>query len=131
MAAPSRRSLNNEKVCENCGKTFLAKTAITRFCYDDRCLRDRNAKRKKVFKDGLLAPAPAKMKMKKRDLKEWNKNFPIGTRVILTKDTGEEVQTVIRSKGWLLGNGMPLVLVDGIRGGYSISRIRKDNQNAS
>ncbi len=124
--APSRRSLSNERVCENCGQTFLAKTSKTRFCYDEKCMRDRNAKRKKKSYDPR---APRPTKMKKSELKQWNKDFPIGTRVILTKDNQEEIKTTVRSKGWLLGNGMPLVLVEGIRGGYSISRIRKDEQD--
>jgi len=130
---PSRRIKNVSAVCENCGKAFLAKTSITRFCYDEKCIRERNAKRlvkkKKILPFDELAPAP--VKMKKRELKAWNKEFPVGTCVIVTKDLREQFRTVIRSKGWLLENGYPLVLVNGIRGGYSISRIRKDEQDAN
>lgn len=43
MAKPTRRIANVEKVCEFCGKRFLAKTVITRFCYDEACRKDRSS----------------------------------------------------------------------------------------
>ena len=55
-------------------------------------------------------------------------DWPIGTAVILTKDDSSEVCTKTRSAPWILGGHTPVIMVEGIGGGYSLSRIRLDKR---
>lgn len=56
----------------------------------------------------------------------WNETYPIGIRVRVTSvaaHDGRPAQTfdsVTRSKCWALGDGNPVVLVEGKTGGYSV-----------
>lgn len=52
--------------------------------------------------------------------------WPVGTPVIVTKDNGSELETVISSEPWTL-NGFKVILVKGISGCYLLSRVRKTN----
>lgn len=54
----------------------------------------------------------------------WNAAHPSGTPVTLTKDDGSTIETATRSVAWALGNGEPVVLVEGITGCYALDRIR-------
>lgn len=54
----------------------------------------------------------------------WNKTVPIGTTVEVTKDLGEIIETKTRSEAWVLGGHTPVLLLEGIRGGYSLERVR-------
>lgn len=54
---------------------------------------------------------------------DFNKWYPVGTAVILTKDGGEEIHTNTRSIAWDLC-GTPVVKVSGRSGGYDLERIR-------
>lgn len=49
---------------------------------------------------------------------------PIGTAVIVTRDDGRELTTKTRSEPWELC-GTPVIMVDGISGGYALERVRK------
>lgn len=49
---------------------------------------------------------------------------PVGTAVEVTKDDGGKVITKTRSIAWRLGDGAPVVMVDGISGGYLLTRVR-------
>lgn len=59
-----------------------------------------------------------------RALESWNHEHPIGSRVVVTHDNGETVETTVRGRAVLLGGHLPVVWVDGISGGINISRIR-------
>jgi len=54
---------------------------------------------------------------------EFNEWYEVGHPVIVTKDDGSEVRTNTRSVAWDLC-GTPVVMVNGIRGGYMLSRVR-------
>lgn len=54
---------------------------------------------------------------------EWNERNPIGTKVDVTLDDGAVKQTKTRSVAWL-ASGTPVVMVEGISGGYSLSRVQ-------
>lgn len=56
-------------------------------------------------------------------IEEWNAWYLPGHPVIVTKDDGTEVQTNTRSEAWDLC-GTPVVLLDGISGGYRLSRCK-------
>ncbi len=49
---------------------------------------------------------------------------PAGTDVEVTLDSGRVIRTKTRSAAWDTGSGHGLVLLDGIRAGYSLSRVR-------
>jgi hypothetical protein len=53
----------------------------------------------------------------------FNKACPIGTPVTVTKDLGEQIETVTRSEAWIIGGHSGVVLLKGISGGYLIDRV--------
>lgn len=55
---------------------------------------------------------------------EWNAANAVGANVIVTKDMGEEVHTKTRSAAWVLSGHTAVVMVEGISGGYLLSRVR-------
>lgn len=59
-----------------------------------------------------------------RDVKAWNRDYPEGTPVYVVKDLGEVLETATRSVAWMAGGAHAMVLVDGISGGYILSRVR-------
>lgn len=54
---------------------------------------------------------------------EWNAKYPIGTVVDVRRNEGPVTRTKTRSVAWILGHGAPVVLVDGISGGYGLDWI--------
>lgn len=57
----------------------------------------------------------------KREIEEWT--HPVGTVVDVRRDDGTTLRTKTRSRPWLLC-GSAVVLVEGISGGYRLSRVR-------
>lgn len=53
----------------------------------------------------------------------WNRAAPVGTKVVLTDDRGEQHQTRTRSLAWSMC-GSPVVMVEGRSGGYLCERLR-------
>ncbi len=53
----------------------------------------------------------------------WNIHYPAGTAVKVVKDRGDILETRTRSEAWLTPSGGVLVSVEGISGGYSLSRV--------
>jgi hypothetical protein len=49
---------------------------------------------------------------------------PMGTEVLVTKDDGLEYPTRTRSAPWTVADRTPLILLEGITGGYALSRVR-------
>jgi hypothetical protein len=60
----------------------------------------------------------------------WNKLHPIGTAVTVTKDDGRKLFTVTRSEAWLLGSGTAVISVEGISGGYKLTRVSAQRRAA-
>ena len=54
----------------------------------------------------------------------WNRDHPVGTKVIVTRDDGTEFESKTRSKAWALGDHTAVVKVKGITGGYRLDRVR-------
>lgn len=52
-----------------------------------------------------------------------NTELPIGTKVNVRRDNGDILETVTKSKPWLLGGHTWVVLVHGISGCYDLHRI--------
>jgi len=55
---------------------------------------------------------------------EWNAAFPVGTAVTVTRDNGTVEHIRTRSVAWQLPSGSPIVLLDGISGGYLLTRVK-------
>lgn len=67
----------------------------------------------------------AAQKAEARTWKDWQANpVPVGTPVEVTKDDGSILTTTTRSAPWRLGDVTPVILVDGISGGYLLTRVR-------
>ena len=61
---------------------------------------------------------------------DWNDKYPPGTPVHLVNDDQQVEHTRTRTPAWLLGDGTPVVSVEGRTGGYLMDRIsvREDEQ---
>jgi hypothetical protein len=58
-------------------------------------------------------------------LDKFNAHVPVGTRVGVCLVRGDpEYATKTRSRAWPLGDGSPVVLIEGRTGGYHLSFIR-------
>ena len=61
----------------------------------------------------------------------WSIQHPVGTTVDVELDDGSVLQTTTRSVAWTLGDGTAVVMVEGIRGGYRLSRVTPREKKAS
>lgn len=52
----------------------------------------------------------------------WNHSCPVGTRVLVLWDNGAQSETVTRSEAWQLGDGSPVVMIQGVVGCYALER---------
>jgi hypothetical protein len=59
-----------------------------------------------------------------RRVEKFNLRNPPGTPVVVTKDDGTRLETKTRSIAWIVGGKFPVVMVEGISGGYSLDRVR-------
>lgn len=71
-----------------------------------------------------MNPRNANLRAQEELVARW-KYVPEGTPVIVTKDGGEKFPTKTRSIPWLLGGHTAVIMVDGISGAYSLSRIQR------
>lgn len=55
----------------------------------------------------------------------WNKDNPIGTSVIITKNDLEKIRTKTSSSAWLIGS-IPVIQIEGVAGCYALDRVRRD-----
>jgi hypothetical protein len=53
----------------------------------------------------------------------FNRSCPVGTHVAVVRDDGSVLETKTRSEAWLVGDGTPVVMVEGISGGYLLERV--------
>ena len=60
---------------------------------------------------------------------DWNKLYPVGTPVVLTDDFGKKHKTKTRSIAWVAGT-QAIVSVEGRTGGYSLYRIKADEETS-
>ena len=57
-------------------------------------------------------------------VEHWNARRPVGQPVTVLKDDGTSVVTKTRSPAWALPSGPAVVMVDGIAGGYLLTRVQ-------
>jgi hypothetical protein len=61
-------------------------------------------------------------RMSALEVENWNLKHPVGTRVILQKDSGEAKPTVTRSEAELSASGHAVCWFEGVSGYYLLSR---------
>ena len=54
---------------------------------------------------------------------DWNKRYAVGQKVVVATDDHSTVFTKTRSPAWDLGGHTPVVMVEGIAGGYALDRV--------
>jgi hypothetical protein len=59
-----------------------------------------------------------------RAVSDWNDRYPVGTQVTVEMDSGEIRATKTRSSAWLLSGHTAVIMLEGITGGYLLSRVR-------
>ncbi len=68
---------------------------------------------------------------KEQELVErWNKLHQIGAAVTVKKDDGSKLNTVTRSVAWMLSGHTAVILVEGISGCYSLTRVSARKESA-
>lgn len=60
-----------------------------------------------------------------RLVEEWNAACPVDTAVEVTLDDGKIMKSRTTTPAWVMGGHSAMVTVDGISGGYMLSRVRK------
>jgi len=55
----------------------------------------------------------------------WNRFVRVGDDVDVTLDDGSKRRTKTRSEAWVAAGGVALVQVEGIAGGYRLSRVMR------
>ena len=55
----------------------------------------------------------------------WNRFVRVGDDVDVTLDDGSKRRTKTRSEAWVAAGGMALVQVEGIGGGFRLSRVMR------
>lgn len=76
------------------------------------------------MKGGTHEQAQAKL------VEDWNRDFQVGTEVVVTKDDGSKVSTKTRSEAYMLGacrdypGHTAVILLEGINGCYMLERVR-------
>lgn len=70
----------------------------------------------------LKEPKKWTAKLAEQAMEEFNRLYPVGTRVLLQKDV-EQVETTVSSEPWTVGSYTPIARFKGISGGYLITRV--------
>lgn len=71
----------------------------------------------------MMVNHPNRSKRRSFTAAEWNQAHRPGTAVIVTLDSGARKWTRTRSEAWELGHGQPVVMLEGISGGYDLARV--------
>lgn len=66
------------------------------------------------------------LKKLQKEVDTFNAKCPVGSKVIVTKDLGEEVHTTVTHEATILGGHTAVGWFDGIVGCYLLSRARSD-----
>lgn len=68
----------------------------------------------------IAHPNPRKMEAMASD---WNSKHPIGSKVEVTLDDGSIKATKTSSEAWVMGGHTAVIKLEGVSGGYSLSRV--------
>jgi hypothetical protein len=64
------------------------------------------------------------LKVLQKTVDAWNAKYPVGTKVVVTLDSGERKETVTRSEAEVLSGHSAVIWIEGIRGCYLLDRVR-------
>jgi hypothetical protein len=70
----------------------------------------------------LSAAEATRLREAKIEVELWNRWYPIGTKVVLHKDSGDHFETTTRSEAEVSASGHAVCWFDGISGYYLLSR---------
>ena len=56
------------------------------------------------------------------EAENWNLKYPVGTPVVLSKDSGEQKQTKTRSEAYVCDSGQAVCFFEGVSGYYLLDR---------
>ncbi len=76
------------------------------------------------------------VKKLKKKVDDWNVKHSIGIKVSVLLDSGESLISNTRSEAWMLGSSSqheghtPVIKVDGIPGGYLLTRVTPIKEDA-
>lgn len=54
---------------------------------------------------------------------DWNAKYPVGTEVVLKRDSDQEMRTKTRSAAYTSDSGYPVVFLEGVTGYYIMDRV--------
>lgn len=60
---------------------------------------------------------------KEQQVEAWNVEHPVGSKVVVTRDSGVMFETTVKHPATVLGGHSPVAWVHGIAGCYDIGRI--------
>lgn len=58
------------------------------------------------------------------EVEKFNAAYPVGTKVIVTKDDGSTIESVLTREAEMLGGHTPVACVKDISGAYLLERIK-------
>jgi len=67
---------------------------------------------------------PPTPKSQRDAVAKWNRTNQVGTAVIVRQDDGTDLKTSTRSEAFVMGGHTAMIMVEGISGGYMLSRVR-------
>jgi hypothetical protein len=73
-----------------------------------------------IMSTRIAIPNPRKAEAAARD---WNEKHKIGCKVDVTLDDRSIKETKTSSEAWVIGGGIAVIKLEGISGGYSLSRV--------
>ena len=59
----------------------------------------------------------------KKQAEDWNKRYPVGTKVKVTTDGHGDIETTTRGEAWVLGHHSVVINFDAPLGPYRIERV--------
>jgi hypothetical protein len=62
-------------------------------------------------------------KRAQKDCDAWNTANPVGTPVILKRDSGEKLETKTRSDAYVCNAGYAVIFLEGVAGYYLLDRV--------
>lgn len=72
---------------------------------------------------GMRSAMANLQKYRVADCDRWNAENPVGSDVVLTKDSGEQVATKTRSEAYVCDAGYPVIFLEGVSGYYLLERV--------
>ena len=73
----------------------------------------------------------AKQKKIEKIVEDWNAQYPVGQRILVKMDDGEQLKSHTRSEAWVMAGSVPVIQVVAISGSLNLERITPVNPVAT